>query len=261
MQFDKLYLVCIAGYCLNYSFKDYGFEHVTSSPGFPQSNGEAERVVQIAKKILRQDDIFLGLMTYRATSVAANGKSPAQIMTQREMKTRLPCLDRNLYPKNPDRTSRRTRYGRHEAKYQGYFDKRKGVRPLSTLRTGDLVRIKLDGEKAWQTTANIHQPCDTPRSYIVEADQGAHLRRNRIYLQEIPGRQTQTAVATPTVLSNPEADARTPMTITPPLLHSGSTYVDDIPEGVSSSETSTDDTLLRRSSRVSKPVHRLISEI
>ena len=98
--------------------EDYGFEHVTSSPGFPQSNGEAERAVQIAKNILRQDDIFLGLMTYRATPVAATGKSPAQIMTQREMKTRLPCLDRNLYPKNPDRTGIRKRDARHKAKYQ-----------------------------------------------------------------------------------------------------------------------------------------------
>ena len=103
-------------------------------------------------------------------------------------------FDRNLYPKNPDRTGIRKRDARHKAEYQGYFDKRKGVglRPLSTLRPVNRVRIKMDGEKAWQTTANIHQQCDTPRSYIVETDQGAHL---------------QTAVATPTVLSNPEADA------------------------------------------------------
>ena len=100
-----------------------------------------------------------------------------------------------------------------------------------------------------------------PEIVIVETDQGAHLRRNRRYLQAIPGRQTQTAVVTPTVLSNPEAYARTPISIHPPLLHSGSTYVEDIPEEVSSEEMSTDDTLLRRSSRVSKPVNRLISEI
>ena len=141
--------------------EDYRFEHVTSSPCFPQSNGEAERAVQIAKKILRQDAIFLGLMIYRETPVAATGKSPAQIMTKREMKTRLPCLERNLYPKNPDRTGIRNRDARHKAKYQGYFNKRKGVRPLSTLRPGDRVRIRMDGENAWQTTAKIHQQCGT----------------------------------------------------------------------------------------------------
>ena len=42
-------------------------------------------------------------MTYRATPVAATGRSPAMMMTRREMKTLLPCLQRNLYPKShPD---------------------------------------------------------------------------------------------------------------------------------------------------------------
>ena len=88
------------------------------------------------------------------------------------------------------------RDARHKAKYQGYFNKCKGTRPLSTLGQGDRVRIKMDGEKAWQTTAKIHQQCDTPRSYIVETSKGATLRRNRRHLQAIPGRQAQTAVVT-----------------------------------------------------------------
>ena len=71
----------------------------------------------------------------------------------------------------------------------------------------------------------IHCVQLSTRSYIVETDQGAHLRRNRRHLQAIPGRQAQTAVATPTVLSNPEADARTPMTIHPTLWRAVFTFI------------------------------------
>ena len=87
----------------------------------------------------------------------------------------------------------------------------------------------------------------------VEEKQKVHISDTR--------RRAQPAVATTNVLSNPEAGARAPMTIPSHLLHSETTYVEDIPEGVLSEETSTDDKLVRRSSRVSKPLNRLISEI
>jgi transposase InsO family protein len=34
----------------------YGFEHVTSSPSYPQSNGSSERMVQTVKDILKKCD-------------------------------------------------------------------------------------------------------------------------------------------------------------------------------------------------------------
>ena len=44
--------------------QEYDFKHVISSPYHPQANGEAESGVRIAKKILKQNDPFVALMTY-----------------------------------------------------------------------------------------------------------------------------------------------------------------------------------------------------
>ena len=49
---------------------NHGFVHVTSSPRYPQSNGEAEWTVRTMKRLLkRDDDQHIALMVYRSTSL------------------------------------------------------------------------------------------------------------------------------------------------------------------------------------------------
>nr|KAG5700576.1 hypothetical protein BaRGS_015372 [Batillaria attramentaria] len=66
--------------------KSYGFTHTTSSPRYPQSNGEAERSVQTVKTLMKKaKDPSLALLMYRATPLQ-NGLSPAEILMGRKLR-------------------------------------------------------------------------------------------------------------------------------------------------------------------------------
>ncbi|KAI5096743.1 complement component bfb isoform X1 [Silurus meridionalis] len=66
--------------------RGWGFDHVTSSPHFPQSNWEAERAVRTIKSLLKKSaDPYLALMAYRVAPLT-NGYSPAELLMGRKLR-------------------------------------------------------------------------------------------------------------------------------------------------------------------------------
>ena len=77
----------------------YGFQHLTSSPKFPQSNGQAERAVQMIKNLLKKsDDLYTSLLSYRATPLSWCDLSPAELSMGRRLRTSVPLTDKMLRP-------------------------------------------------------------------------------------------------------------------------------------------------------------------
>ena len=79
--------------------RDCDFHHITSSPIYPQSNGEAERAVQTAKNLMKKSaDPAKAVLEYQATPLW-HGKSPAELLFGRRLRTDLPAIPESLIPK------------------------------------------------------------------------------------------------------------------------------------------------------------------
>ena len=74
----------------------YKFYHVISSLLFPQTNRQAKRTVQTAKRLLKNaEDPYMVLLTYRT---ARCNLTPAQLLIGRHLQTTLPQVDDHLQP-------------------------------------------------------------------------------------------------------------------------------------------------------------------
>ena len=192
----------------------YGFTHTTSSPYFPHGNTEAERAVQMAKRIIIQQDSDIALLNYRTTPHSATKVSPGEALMGRRLKTRLPVLERNLLPEEEKDKSIRIADKKAKKSYKEAFDKCHGVRSLSLLEPGEPILMKDD--KMWKTAKAIEMADCSGRSYDVETDQGIY-RRNRKDLQAVPPATPEKPEIIVEPTETPEVNkAPTPMKISTP---------------------------------------------
>jgi hypothetical protein len=128
----------------------------TSSPRYAQSNGQAERMVQTVKKMLKKaadsgNDWFTALLQYRNSPIADSSFSPAQLLFNRQLRTKLPVMHSSL-------TSERDAIACQELvncqeKQREYYDR--STKPLQSLHPGDVVQVRHDS--AWQPAIVSHK--------------------------------------------------------------------------------------------------------
>ena len=166
--------------------KAYDFEHLTSSPGYPQSNGKAESGVKTAKRLLKKAkdsgrDQYLAILDYRNTPTQGVNSSPAQRMLNRRTRTLLPTAASLLEPRHVDIKSERSKLRICQDKQAIYYNR--SAKDLPPLCEGDVVRMKPFklGEKKWNKGVIQHRLDE--RSYEVETDDGTY-RRNRMHLKK-----------------------------------------------------------------------------
>ena len=163
--------------------REYQFRHLTSSPLYPQSNGETERAVKTIKGLLKKEsDPYLALLSYRATPLQT-GYSPSELLMGRKLRTTVPTIRQQLIPNVPDSAVVPKRDKQQKLRQERGFNSRHGARDLPELDPGDTVWVPD------RTSEAVVRGGTNPRSYDVETNEGTTYRRNRRDVVLLPGEQ------------------------------------------------------------------------
>ena len=167
--------------------KQWGFNHVTSSPYLSQNNGKAESVVKIAKGMLKKvtkDNRDIKILSWRNTPTVAGHYSPVQKLHSRRTHTQLPTASKLLKLIVASGVVDEIQHRRQQAKIQ--YDRT--AKELPTLTVGRTVCMQPVKHMDQWKKATVIKKVST-RSYIVRAANGKTYRRNRKHLcltKEIP---------------------------------------------------------------------------
>jgi hypothetical protein len=167
-------------------FKDFAnewnFKHVTGSPHHHQSNGLAERYVQVAKNILRKTpkEIEKALLVYRNTPRGELG-SPNQRLFSRQTKSILPITQTQLKPLVVQKVHDNLKIERDKQK--NVYD-RNAVQRKSP-NENDTVMVQHPTKKTWEPGEILQKESD--RSMIVRTENG-QFKRNMKLIRKLPSR-------------------------------------------------------------------------
>jgi transposase InsO family protein len=175
---------------------DWGIEHITSSPGYPRSNGKAESAVKAAKTMMQKSakdgrDQYLALLEIRNTPVQGHGTSPSQLFLQRRTRTLLPATERML--KTSAHRNVQQKKANRDNSVKKYYNKT--ARDLKKLNKGDRVMIyPIQGHGSRWKPGEVVDIVDNRSYKVMDYQNGATYRRNRVHLRPTPELELESSV-------------------------------------------------------------------
>ena len=166
------------------TLQSWGFEHVTSSPHYPQSNEFIERSIQTVKRTLTKAkegnmDQCKAMLCLRSIPIDYHLPSPSELLYARKLKGDLPIQIRNPLT---SRDEIQSRLSERQDTQKAYHDTH--AHNLRPLEAGQHVRIQ-DHVSGRLNKATVKDRCEE-RSYLVESQSGNTLRRKRMNIRETP---------------------------------------------------------------------------
>ena len=211
----------------------WNFDHVTSSPRYPQSNGFIESTIKTVKLTPMKAkqgklDPYMALLCLRTTPVDGIIPSPAELLNGRKMRSKLPV---KIAHDRPNKDEIHDRLAHRQNQQKKYHDQ--GTRELSPLLRGQRVSVEDQITGKW-APAIIKDICPEPRSYLIETPNGNTYRRNRRHLRDC-------TIAPPHRISTTESAKK--------------------PKAVVVNQPSGNTLYHTRSGRLSKPPQRYVDEL
>ncbi|KAI5754945.1 hypothetical protein M8J77_012823 [Diaphorina citri] len=165
---------------------DFDFKHITSSPRYPKSNGEAEAAVKVIKRLLSKckhdgSDPYIALLNLRNTPKSFC-PSPSQLLYSRELNSKIPTNVKFLKPKI--HRYNKNKFGAYRNNQKDYYNR--NARNLESLTPNQRVLFKKSPEDLLWTPGVVKSKSSEPRSYNVADEKGNEYRRNRVHVSPMP---------------------------------------------------------------------------
>jgi hypothetical protein len=169
-------------------FQRWGVTHAVSSPHYPQSNGHAESAVKTTKAIIKKtnpksrscEEYAKAMLELRNTP-RADGRSPAQIVFGRSMRSLIPVHYSAYAREWGEKAKQCDEKAAHiREKARDRYDAR--ARSLKPLQIGDNVRIQNQKTKRWDRVGIVTGMGEF-RKYLVKLPSGRVWTRNRRFLR------------------------------------------------------------------------------